>query len=272
MTDRWISLLAEFRHWRSSIPTGLLLLFGFVSTLVIKWPALSDPEHWLVTELWPIVSALGQPAWLVLALLVATLIGSWWCGVSAATLIFATRHLVSHAPLDKRPQEWARLTQAVQAIVFPRRAMEVLRNRMAETAEFHDLASPDRRGAYRFFLREAVDPRRSSSLTDEPNPEVTRTWTDLRLSCGLLLPLPVFLWAFPRAVKIDLEGFEALATGLAALAIVALSAETIVRIRRIVELAVLTQGTPDALARCARAAVDSSRTAAESLAAEERTS
>lgn len=270
MSDRWLSLLDEFRHWRSSIPTGILLSFLFVSALLLKWPELARPDDWMAAELWPVASALGGVVWSLLALVGATMLGSWWCGMSTATLVFAAREMVADAPLDRRPQEWGGFVRRTQALVFPLRAIETLRSRMGATSEFHDLTQQDRGAAYRLFLREAIHPR-YSALSEEPNPEVTRTWTDLRLSAGLLVPFPLALWAFPRIVANAPAGLVTLATCLAVMSASILLIETIARIRRIVELAVITQATPEVLARCSRAAIDSSRTADENQAAEDRT-
>jgi hypothetical protein len=271
MTDKLMEMVQEFRYWRSSIPTGLLLAFLGALIILTRWPIFAQPQKWIAPAFWPLLSSISIPGWLLLALVLSALLGSWWCGFTSGFAVLWARRVVLWAPLHVNTEDWHLVRRLWTSLYVPQATVRRLKSEMAEVADYSDLETLDRPAAYKIFIREAVGPYPSSYADGPTDGELVKLWTDLRLSCGLILPLTIAIYAFPAIVEPGISGLDVWATVGSIVAFCVLLVESHIRIRRVIELSITTHLDAASLGLCARAAHGSGRTARETTIANGRT-
>lgn len=144
---------------------------------------------------------------------------------------------------------------------------------MTAVAEYSDLPEVDQPGAFRGFFREVVvDAAETPTLESGPGSYGVRLYTDLRLSAGLLVPLPILLWIIPNVLIDRTPGLENFLRIVSVVVFLVLLVECSQHCRRILRWGLADLATDERMGRLARAAMDSSRTRRERQRADERTS
>lgn len=272
MSDLVLGLLNYFRYWRSSVPTGFLLALLAVIALLNQWPVLSSPRQWVAPEFWPLASSVSVTAWLVVVLLVSAQLGSWWCGLASGSAVLLGRRSLTLADLSTAPERWGVFQRTWVSLILPLSVVRRLRQQMMSVPDYGDLEEPDRPAAYGNFLRDAVGPHPAARSEQAEGVALLKSWTDLRLSTGLLFPLPLAVWAAPTIViGPDLDGLRGWAMTISVLVFATLLVESVARLRRVFELSISSHLDPATLAGCARGAVGSGRSAKDVASAEQRT-
>lgn len=84
MPDKSLSLLAEYRHWRASLPVGAFMLLSGYLLVVNAWPQLVDEPETVFSDAVTRVTWLASPVavWLVLIAL-SMMLGTWWVRCAA---------------------------------------------------------------------------------------------------------------------------------------------------------------------------------------------
>jgi hypothetical protein len=272
MVDFLGLLRTEFRFWRASIPVGALW-FGIVAcSALIAWPELTDADQWLPPSIATLLVRFPSIVWLLLSGVVAALLGAWWCNLAATSFLLLSRLLLSRAPFQIDPKSWGRPWLHLSGYLIPRSTVQELRNRMLATPDYADLPTKDKSGAFSNILREVAIGFAETTLHDTTPPTAgERIYTDLRLSAGLLLPLPLSLWLLPTIVEIEIVGLSVFLRTAALVAFFILLFECCQRSRRMFRWAIPTLATDERLAQSARGALDSGRSRADRKRAEDRT-
>ena len=191
MPDMNLSLLAEYRHWRASLPVGAFMLLSGYLLVVNAWPQLADEPESVFSDAVTRVTWLASPVavWLVLITL-SMMLGTWWGELCSWLIAMLQRAALVGVPLQDSCSQWT----AWQRARLPIRISEMqhLQNMMRATPDYADLLEDDRRGAYRGFLGEVLgSPYAVMGDASHGEAELVRSVTDLRLSAGLLLWLPL---------------------------------------------------------------------------------
>lgn len=270
MTDKLADLLREFRFWRSSVPTGLVLGALVVLGAVHRWPVLAEPGHGLSAPYVPLVAFVGKPGWLLIGLLATALLGSWWSSLWSAILIFGVRELIAGAPLDVAPEAWSRGQRWALMPALSLSCVRSLRRSMLSVSDYGDLLPADRPAAFSRCVREAIELRPPVESDAGSSVSLIRDWVDLRLSAGLLFAFPVALVLAPNLLQTPLPDASTFCRIAAAVSFAVLAAQSVTRARRIAESLLTLRATADFLGDCARAAVDSGRSAAAREDADDR--
>jgi hypothetical protein len=193
VTDKGLSLLTEYRHWRASLPVGAFMLISGYLLIVDAWPELvTHPDAVFATATKPLAWLASRAAvWLLLVGL-SMMLGAWWGGVCSWLIALAQRAMLRRLPLQESCSQWTRWQRARLPIRVSE--MQRLQNMMRATPDYADLLEVDQRASYRGFLREALsDPYLSIDEPPNDQAELIRAVTDLRLSAGLLPWLPICL-------------------------------------------------------------------------------
>lgn len=241
-----------------------------VVTALHAFPTLSDPDKWIDDRYVPILSTVPEPVWWLVVLVGSAQLGSWWSGIMAALAMLGARLLVAGAPLQLPVEAWGSWRRRLVRIVAPASALRSLREEMLRADDYADLERMDRPGAFREFLRHAAGPNPPAIAGEIESQAVVRAWIDLRLSCGLLLIIPLACLVLPWAVDTTGSHARVWAAGFAALSFLLLLGESVTRIRRAVEASILNGLNPQTMGRCARAAAGSGRSVQDTDAATNR--
>lgn len=265
-------LRTEFRFWRASVPVGALWFSIAACSALIAWPELADAERWLPPPVATMLIRFPSIVWLLLSGVVAALLGAWWCNLAATSFLLLSRFFLSRAPFPIDPKSWSRPALHFSGYLMPRSTVQELRNRMLATPDYADLPLKDKSGAFSNILREVAIGFAETTLHDTTPPTAgERIYTDLRLSAGLLIPLPLSLWLLPNIIEIDIAGLSLFLRAAALVVFFILLFECCQRSRRMFRWAIPTLATDERLAQSARGALDSGRSRADRKRAEDRT-
>ena len=267
MLDKLLDAFKEYRYWRSSVPVGIVI-GGLLLTMILnQWPQLSELETTVSPGFYGGADKVPGELWFVLVLVASTQIGSWWCGLAVSCSVWLSRTAICWLPLSVRPESWSKTQRLLGPLIVPLSTVRLMQSEMSRAEDYLDLEKVDRHFAYRNYVRDSIplsiDASTESALA-------LPTWVDARLSAGLFIPLPLLIWSAKNVVAVQLDGFDFAVILASCVAFVALLTESIVRVRRVADLSLLSNLSQPRLTICARAASGAGRTKVDNEAAENR--
>jgi hypothetical protein len=261
MPDKTLSLMAEYRHWRASLPVGAFMLLATYLLVVNVWPQVVDDPNTVFPKAVTRIAWLASPVavWIVLIAL-SIMLGAWWGEVCSSLIATLQRLTLLGLPLQDSCSQWTDWQRARLPIRVSE--MQHLQNEMRATPDYADLLEGDRRGAYRGFLGEVLSsPYAVIGGNSSSEPELIRSVTDFRLSAGLLPWLPLSLFAVGWNVDPKQNGFAIALFAGALAAVIALLVSIARQARAASSLAARMACTPERLGHHSRAAQGSGTSA-----------
>lgn len=258
MADNPWSMLTEYRHWRASVPAGIMMGATITVYTVGRWPVLLVPKKAFAPELIFLGQAAGRSGLLFLAFLASVMLGSALCELISGIVVRLQVLTLSRLPLELTMGEWSILNRLMCPL--PLSALGAVQRAMKRTDEYRDLEACDQRGAYVSVFKEALKFPSVARADSGMNQEILRSQTDVRLLSGLLITLPLLVFELSRHLLRAAHPLANVLRSMSWLIAAILLIGLVLAVRRCNDLAAQRCVTDASLGRHARAAINWGRT------------